>query len=169
MSLPQERIENRIYFIRGHKVMLDHDLALLYGIETRVLNQAVQRNKDRFPEDFLFDLSVNEAESLRSQIVISNVGRGGRRYKIYAFTELGVAMLSSVLNSPEAIAVNIQIMRTFSRLRQMLAENDELRRKLEVMEREYDQQFRMVFDAIHRLLDEAAVETTEIGFKTDGK
>ena len=165
MSLPEERIQNRIYFIRGHKVMLDRDLAVLYGIQTKVLNQAVRRNIERFPDDFMFELTLNEAANLKSQIVTSSYEHGGRRKPTRAFTELGVAMLSSVLNSPEAIAVNIQIMRTFSRLRQMLVENEELRRKLEALECQYDKQFRIIFDAIHRLLDEEAVETPEIGFK----
>jgi len=127
--IPAQIIEHRIYFIRNHKVMLDLDLAVLYGVETRVLNQAVKRNWERFPDDFMFQLTQKEAQNLRSQIVISK--RGGRRYLPYAFTEQGVAMLSSVLRSKRAIRVNIAIMRTFVRLRQILATRKELAQKLE--------------------------------------
>jgi hypothetical protein len=122
-------IERRIYLIRGHKVMIDVDLAQLYGVPTKGLNQRVQRNRKRFPEDFMFQLTEEEAEVLRSQFMISKRGHGGRRYLPYAFTEPGVAMLSSVLNSELAIEVNITIMRAFIRLRQMLESNEELNRK----------------------------------------
>ncbi|MEI7512425.1 MAG: ORF6N domain-containing protein [Candidatus Uhrbacteria bacterium] len=122
--IPLERIENRIFIIRGKKVMLDRDIAELYGVETKVLNQAVKRNIERFPEDFMFELSLNEAESLRSQFVTSNIGRGGARYLPVVFTEQGVAMLSSVLKSKRAIQVNIQIIRTFTKLREMVLESD---------------------------------------------
>jgi hypothetical protein len=122
-------IERRIYLIRGHKVMIDVDLAQLYGVPTKGLNQRVQRNRKRFPEDFMFQLTAEEAEVLRSQFMISKRGHGGRRYLPYAFTEPGVAMLSSVLNSELAIEVNITIMRAFIRLRQMLESNEELNRK----------------------------------------
>ena len=118
--VPIERITNKIYLMRGMKVMLDRDLAELYDVETRTLVQAIKRNKQRFPPDFMFQLSKDEFDSLRSQIVISK-GRGGRRYPPYAFTEQGVAMLSSVLNSDRAIQVNIQIMRAFTKLREMLS------------------------------------------------
>lgn len=122
-------IERRIYLIRGHKVMIDVDLAELYGVPTKALNQQVQRNRKRFPDDFMFQLTKEEAENLRSQFATSNAGRGGRRTLPYAFTEPGVAMLSSVLNSEHAIEVNILIMRAFIRLRQMLESNEELNRK----------------------------------------
>jgi hypothetical protein len=127
--LPSERIERSILLIRGHKVMLDADLAELYGVETRALLQAVSRNQKRFPEDFMFQMSKEEYELLRSQIVISKKGRGGRRYLPYVFTEQGVAMLSSVLRSERAVQVNVEIMRAFVRLRRMLASNEELARK----------------------------------------
>jgi hypothetical protein len=126
--VPIKRIAASIYVIRGQKVILDSGLATLYGVETRALVQAVKRNADRFPEDFLFQLMKEESESLRSRIVISNEGRTGRRYDPYAFTEQGVAMLSSVLRSPRAVEVNMAIMRTFVKLRQILATNEELAR-----------------------------------------
>ena len=144
--------------------MLDRDLAQLYGVETRTLNQAIRRNSGRFPDDFMFVLSLREAESLRSQFVISNVGRGGIRYRPIAFTEQGIAMLSSVLNSERAILVNIQIIRTFTKLRDMIAHHAELRDKLEALEMRYDEQFKIVFDAIRRLLAEEDAPKTEIGF-----
>lgn len=135
LALNAERIVQSIVRLRGHRVLLDAELARLYGVETRVLVQAVKRNRERFPEDFMFQLTGAEAESLRSQFVISNApGRGGRRYRPYAFTEQGVAMLSSVLGSPQAIAVNIEIMRAFVRLREVLASNAAFARKLERLE-----------------------------------
>jgi len=151
--IPPERIERRILLLRGHKVMLDQDLAELYGVETRALVQAVKRNRSRFPADFQFQLTPEEARALRSQTVTSNAGRGGRRYPPYAFTEQGVAMLSSVLRSERAILVNVAIMRTFVRLRRLLASNDELRRKLAELEEKYDAQFSVVFDAIRELME----------------
>lgn len=147
--IPVEIIENKIYLIRGHKVMLDRDLAELYGVETRVLNQAVRRNLDRFPEDFMFALTREEILNL-SQIVISS--RIKHAPNVFVFTEQGVAMLSSVLNSKRAVKVNIEIMRTFVKLRQMLTSNAELARKLAVMEKKYDAQFKVVFDAIRELM-----------------
>lgn len=132
--------------------MLSPDLAALYGVEPRALVQAVKRNPARFPEDFMFQLSAEEWEGLRSQTVISK-GRGGVRTAPYAFTEMGVAMLSSVLHSERAIAVNIQIMRTFVKIRRMLTEHAELSRKLSALERKYDAQFRTVFDAIRELME----------------
>ena len=166
--VPMERITQAILLIRGHKVMLDSDLAELYGVATKVLIQAVKRNQDRFPEDFTFQLSSEEFEllrrqngtsSLRSQFVTSNpdaestrTARGGRRYAPYVFTEQGIAMLSSVLHSDRAIHVNIEIMRAFVRLRQLLATNAELARKLATLERKYDAQFKIVFDAIRELM-----------------
>jgi len=158
------QIESRMYLIRGQKVMLDEDLAALYEVETKALNRAVKRNLERFPADFMFQLSAEEfatlrfqygTSNLRSQIVTSNekpAGRGGRRYAPYAFTEQGVAMLSSVLRSERAIQVNIEIMRAFVRLRQMLATNAELSRKLTALEKKYDIRFKAVFEAIHDLM-----------------
>lgn len=148
--IPAERIENCIYLLRGQRVMLDDDLAMLYEVETKTLNRAVKRNLRRFPEDFMFQLSAKEFENLRYQFGTSRWG--GRRYPPYAFTEQGVAMLSSVLNSKRAIQVNIEIMRAFVRLRQMLGSNAELARKLAALEKKYDAQFRVVFDAIRELM-----------------
>jgi len=148
--VPAERIENCIYLLRGQRVMLDDDLAMLYEVETKILNQAVKRNLRRFPEDFMFQLSTKEFENLRYQFGTSK--RGGRRYPPYAFTEQDVAMLSSVLNSKRAIHVNIEIMRAFVRLRQMLASNVDLARKLAALEKKYDAQFKVVFDAIRELM-----------------
>lgn len=158
-------IEAKIYLIRGQKVMLDWDLAELYGVETKVLNQAVKRNNDRFPDDFMFELTMEEFNSLRSQFVTSKKGRGGRRYIPIAFTEQGVAMLSSVLNSERAIHVNIQIMRTFTKLRELFATHKDLEKKIEEMEKKYDQQFRAVFDAIKALLSAPKSKAKKIGFK----
>jgi len=148
--VPAEQIENCIYLLRGQRVMLDDDLAMLYEVETKTLNRAVKRNLRRFPEDFMFQLSAKEFENLRYQFGTSRWG--GRRYPPYAFTEQGVAMLSSVLNSKRAIQVNIEIMRAFVRLRQMLASNVDLARKLAALEKKYDAQFRVVFDAIRELM-----------------
>ena len=148
--VPVERIERAILLIRAQKVMLDADLAELYGVEPRVLIQAVKRNIDRFPQDFMFQLTKREFSDLRSQIVMSSWG--GRRYPPYAFTEHGVAMLSSVLRSKRAVRVNIEIMRAFVRLRQILASHKELARKLEELEKKYDAQFKVVFDAIRELM-----------------
>ncbi|MDH4027545.1 MAG: ORF6N domain-containing protein [Nitrospirota bacterium] len=148
----QEAIEGKIYMIREHKVMLDSDLAELYKVPTKVLLQAVRRNAVRFPSDFMFQLNNQEVTALRSQIVTSKAGKGGRRYLPYVFTEQGVAMLSSVLKSERAIQVNIAIMRSFVKIREMLSTHKDLARKLEEMEKEYDAQFRMVFDAIRQLM-----------------
>ncbi len=163
--IPVELIERRIYLIRGHKVMLDRDLADLYQVTTKVLNQAVKRNPGRFPMDFMFELIGAEAEFLRSQFVTSNKARGGRRYLPYAFTEQGVAMLSSVLRSERAVQVNIAIMRAFVRLRELLASNKQLAAKLDALEQKYDSQFKVVFDAIRRLMKSEAEEPKRrIGF-----
>ena len=132
--------------------MLDSDLAELYEVETRSLIQAVKRNSDRFPQDFMFQLTAEEDAALRSQIVISKKGRGGRRYLPYAFTEQGVAMLSSVLNSERAIQVNIAIMRVFVQLRAMIINNEELAKKLEILEKKTDVRFKVVFEAIRKLM-----------------
>ena len=159
-----EIIERKIYLIRGHKVMLDRDLAELYQVPTRRLNEQVKRNLTRFPADFMFQLSDEEAENLRSQFATSSTSHGGRRYLPYVFTEQGVAMLSSVLNSERAVQVNIAIMRTFVKLRQMLASNADLARKLAAMEKKYDSQFRMVFDAIRELMRPPEPKKRKIGF-----
>lgn len=191
--IPDERIIGKIYFIRGKKVMLDSDLAELYGVETRMLNQAVKRNIKRFPDDFMFQLKKKEADlflkykdsdfkedtssrsqfvtlnrdnSLRSQNVILKRGQH-LKYFPYVFTEQGVAMLSSVLKSDRAIEANIQIMRTFTNLREMLSTHKDLREKIEKMEQKYDQHFQIVFEAIKRLLeaDSKDGEVKEIGFR----
>ncbi|MCX6715244.1 MAG: ORF6N domain-containing protein [Candidatus Uhrbacteria bacterium] len=163
--IPNERVEQKILLIRGQRVMLDRDLALLYGVSTKVLNQSVKRNILRFPLDFMFKLSNEEVQILKSQFVTSSSEWGGRRKLPTVFTELGVAMLSSVLKSERAIMVNIQIMRTFTKLRQMIEENDTLRRRLEVMEKQYDDQFKIVFDTLKRLLDEKDSPAEQIGFR----
>lgn len=151
--VPHELIESKILVLRGHKVMLDRDLALLYGVETKVLNQAVSRNKARFPADFMFQLTPAEMKNWKSQFVTSNSRlKMGLRKRSRAFTENGAAMLSSVLKSKRAVDVNIQIMRTFTKLRELLATHADLRRKLEEMEKKYDYQFKVVFDAIKSLI-----------------
>jgi hypothetical protein len=194
-----DRLDGLIFLLRGQKVMFDSDLAALYGVTTKALNQAVKRNAGRFPDDFMFQLSEEEGEllrsqfvtlnlgpghksaktgrktqqtdgSLRSQIVTSNVGRGGRRHLPFAFTEQGVAMLSSVLRSARAVKVNIEIMRTFVRLRQLLAANADLERRLGELEKKYDRNFKAVFDAIRELMERPEPTRPdhgrEIGFHT---
>lgn len=154
-ALPAEHIAARILLIRGHKVLLDADLATLYGVPTKALVQAVKRNQERFPQDFMIQLSDEEFASLRSQSVTSKTGRGGRRYAPYAFTEQGVAMLSSVLSSPQAVAVNIEIMRAFVRLREVLSSNTALAAKLHELERKlkgHDQAIAGILDAIRQLM-----------------
>jgi ORF6N domain len=178
---PPVQIERRILVMRSQKVMIDADLAALYGVATKVLVQAVKRNLDRFPEDFMFQLDAPEWDALRSQFVTSNTGRGGRRYAPYAFTEQGVAMLSSVLNSAQAIAVNIEIMRAFVRLREVIVSNkelaqrlDELENKTDLMEVQHDTfahntrvQLKQVFDAIGELMTPVEPPTKRpIGFIT---
>jgi ORF6N domain len=189
--IPIERIESRVLLIRGEKVLLDSDLAALYGVTTKALNQAVRRNPERFPADFMFQLrddetaillksqivtsmvkndikSLGDNDILRSQSVTSKrIGGGGRRYLPRAFTEQGVAMLSSVLRSPRAIAVNIEIMRAFVRLRQMISSHVELSRQLVSLEKKYDAQFKVVFDAIRELMTPPEpAKKKEIGFHT---
>lgn len=164
-----QRIEDKIYEIRGHKVMLDFDLAELYGTETKRLKEAVRRNLNRFPKDFMFELTNMEFESLRSQIATSN--RGGVRYMPFAFTEQGVAMLSSVLNSDKAIEVNIAIMRAFVFIRQYALTHKDLTDKLKALENKYDTQFEDVYGAIEFLLKKDRQETEQkerkrIGYKT---
>ena len=151
--IPTERIEKSILLIRGQKAMLDSDLAELYGVEVRALNQGVSRNVGRFPDDFMFQLTQDEWQIVRSQIVILKPGRGGhRKYRPYVFTEQGVAMLSSVLRSERAVQVNVEIMRAFVRLREMLSSHKDLARKLAALEKNYDKQFKIVFDAIRQLM-----------------
>ncbi|HEX3905858.1 MAG TPA: ORF6N domain-containing protein [Polyangia bacterium] len=166
--VPFEQVERAIFFLRGHRVIFDTDLAAMYGVETRALLQAVKRNRERFPSDFAFELKSEELESLRSQIVILKRGRGShRKYLPFAFTEQGVAMLSSVLRSPRAVQVNIEIMRAFVRLRQLLQSNTELAAKLDALEQKYDSQFSIVFEAIRELMTPPEVETNPanpIGF-----
>ena len=176
-----DQIDGAILVLRGHRVLLDSDLAALYGVEARALNQAVSRNTERFPADFMFRLTLAEVRSLnlrttapsaehpaiigvsdlRSQTVISS---GGRRHLPYAFTEQGVAMLSSVLRSPRAVQVNIEIMRAFVRLQQLLQSNTELAAKLDALEQKYDSQFSIVFEAIRELMTPPDVPTNPIGF-----
>lgn len=165
--VPTERIEKQILLLRGHKVMLSIDLAEMYGVEPRVLVQAVKRNRKRFPKDFMFQLTEEEFENLKSQIVTSSWG-GLRRARPYAFTEQGVAMLSSVLKSTRAVHVNIAIMRTFVRLRGMIASNKELARRLAELEKKYDRQFKVVFDAIRELMAPTKTPVRRIGFQRDG-
>jgi hypothetical protein len=160
-----EIIERKIYIIRGQKVMLDRDLAELYTVETFNLNKAVKRNIDRFPPDFMFQITKDEAEYLKFHFGISKrSGRGGRRYLPYAFTEQGIAMLSSVLKSKRAVQVNITIMRAFVKLRELIAMHKDLAKKLEELEKKYDSQFRVVFDAIRALVAEPEPKEKKIGF-----
>lgn len=179
--VPSERVENKIYFIRGKKVMFDRDLAELYGVSPKRLNEQVKRNRNRFSEDFMFRLNKEEVKvwqsySVRSQFVtldgkdsrsqIATLNRGKNiKYAPYVFTEQGVSMLSSVLKSERAIQVNIQIMRTFTKIREMVAGNKELREKIEALERKYNKQFQVVFEAIKRLLDKDVKPMGKIGFK----
>jgi hypothetical protein len=169
IQIPTERIIGRIFYIRGKKVMFDSDLAKLYGVETRVLNQSIKRNKERFPEDFMFQINKEEFKIWKSQIVISKSKKMGLRKLPLVFTEEGVAMLSSVLKSDKAIQINIQIIRTFSKIREMVSSNKELREKIEKLERKYeghDKKFAAVFDAMRDLFTEKAKPKNEIGFNT---
>ena len=161
--VPLETLMNKIIFIHGCKVLLDSDLAELYVVETRVLNQAVKRNIERFPSDFMFQLTNDEWESLKSQNVISSWG--GRRNQPFAFTEQGIAMLSSVLNSNRAIKVNIAIMRAFVKLRKLLQTNEELNRKFQAIEKKYDKQFQIVFQVLKGLMEKPDEPRKEIGFQ----
>src|ERR1044071_2833101 len=172
IALPDEFIEDTILLIRGKRVILDHDLARLYGVTPRVLNQTVKRNPDRFPEDFMFQLTKAETEEWqhrkrsRSQNVILKNARGlNIKYQPYAFTEHGILMLSSVLKSQRAVQVNIQIMRTFVRLRQMLASNETLIERLDELEENYDSKFKIVFRAIRQLMNPSAIKRKPIGFR----
>ena len=161
-----EDIAQRIYFIRGVKIMLDRDLAALYEVETRILKRNVRRHIKRFPSDFMFELSYQELMSLRSQIGISN--RGGTRYVPMAFTEQGVAMLSGILNSDRAIEVNIQIMRAFVKLRQMVLDHAELKRELDELRNQTEERFQVVFTVLDKLVNEGEEEKRKIGFIENG-
>jgi hypothetical protein len=164
--IPIERIEKTIHFIRGERVMLDGDLAQLYGVPTKALNQAVGRNKERFPDDFMFQLTKEEAINIRLRSQSVTLKRGEHvKYLPHAFTEHGILMLSSVLKSHRAVQVNIEIMRAFVRLRQMLASNAELSRRLHELESKYDRQFKVVFDAIRQLMTPAPSNRKTIGFR----
>ena len=172
-------IKEKIYLIRGKKVMLDRDLAELYEVPTKRLNEAVKRNIQRFPEDFMFQLNFDESDvSLRSQFATSNralskavelkkTGRGGQRYKYFAFTEQGIAMLSSVLNSDRAIQVNIQIIRVFTKLREMVDAYKELREKVEEMEKNNETNFKEIFRVIRLLIKQDNEQKSRIGFDTN--
>jgi hypothetical protein len=168
--IPDETVMNKIYFIRGQKVMLDKDLAELYGSETKRLKEAVKRNNERFPKDFMFELNSSEFQSLRTQFASSKNGRGGDRYMPMVFTEHGVLMLSSVLNSPKAIQVNIQIMRIFTRFRQMLTENTELRLAIEKLEKKTENNSKNI-EVVFQYFDELIVKEEkmkprkQIGYK----
>ena len=163
-----DRIERSIMLIRRQRVMIDSDLAALYGVETRALVQAVHRNIERFPEDFMFLLSAEEFAHLKSQSVISS-GWGGRRVPPFVFTEQGVAMLSSVLRSKRAVEVNVEIMRTFVRIRRMLASDRELTKRLAALEKKYDSQFKAVFDAIRQLMAPGAASKRGLGRTKDNR
>ncbi len=160
--IPVEVISGKIFHIRECKVMLDRDLAELYGVDTKVLKQAVRRNINRFPKDFMFELTTEEFADLRSQLVTSSWG--GSRYNPMVFTEQGVAMLSSVLKSERAIQVNIAIIRAFTKLRQMLANHKDLKKKIEKMEKKYDENFQIIFEAMRQLLEEEEKPKRKIGF-----
>jgi hypothetical protein len=163
------RAIRRIRIVRGERVIIDSDLARLYGVATKVLLQAVRRNRTRFPDDFMFQLTRSEHESLRSQFVTLEIGRGRhRKYLPFVFTEQGVAMLASVLRSPRAILVNIEIVRAFVRMRAMLGEHATLARRIGELERKYDRQFKVVFDAIRRLIEPTRRSRRKIGFKAPG-
>ena len=163
-QLKESDIANYIYIIHGEKVMLDLDLAILYGVETRVLKQAVRRNIKRFPSDFMFELTQDEYRFLRSQFVTLKRGQHSK-YPPFAFTEQGVAMLSGILNSDRAIKVNIAIMRTFVQLRKLLQTHKELANKIDKLEQKYDKQFRIVFTALKQMIKEEEKPRPKIGFK----
>jgi ORF6N domain len=171
ISIPEESVEHSIHIIRGQKVILDRTLAKLYGVSTKILNQAVKRNPERFPQDFMFQLTMEEARELdsrilRSQIVTLKKPQGKNiKYRPYAFTEHGILMLSSVLRSDRAIQANIQIMRTFVRLREMLTSNADLTRRLDELERTYDGRFKVVFEAIRQLMKPTLPKRKPIGFR----
>ena len=159
----RQRIQQSILLARGKKVMLDRDLAVLYGVETRVLNQAVKRNRERFPSDFMFELTRDEIRNISQSVICSATLKHAPH--VYAFTEQGIAMLSGVLDSPRAIQVNIAIMRTFVQLRKILATHADLARKLEELEKKYDAQFRIVFDALREIMNPPEPPHRQIGFQ----
>jgi hypothetical protein len=167
IALSAQRLERSILLIRGQRVMLDEDLAALYGVTTKRLNEQVRRNVDRFPPDFMFQLSLEEFTHLRSQIATARWG--GRRTPPYAFTEHGAVMLASVLNSPIAVHASIEVVRAFVRLRQLLASHEELARKLMTLEKKYDAQFKVVFDAIRALMKPPEPKRRSIGFQATEK
>lgn len=162
--IPLDLIENQIHIIRGHKVMLSTHLAELYEVEPRSLMQSVKRNIDRFPDDFMFQLTKEEFAGLRSQFVILKKGENFK-YLPYAFTEQGVAMLSSVLRSSRAVQVNIQIMRTFVQIRQLIGSNKEIALRIDELENRYDHQFKIIFDAIRELMTPAEPKKNPVGFR----
>ena len=167
--IPAERIERAILLVRGHKVILDSDLAALYGVPTKRLNEQIRRNRERFPPDFTFQLTAREAAGLRSQFATSKPGRGGRRYRPYVFSEHGALMAATVLNSRIAVRVSIQIVRAFMRLRQFLATHAQLAQKLAEIEKRYDAQFKVVFEAIRDLMAPPGPEPKlQIGFRVHG-
>lgn len=171
-NIPPSVVMNKIFLIRGQKVMLDIDLAELYRVETKHLNQSVKRNRDRFPSDFMFQLTKKEWQSLRSQFATSKDPRGGRRYAPFAFTEHGVLMLSSVLNSDRAIRVNIQIMRIYSQLKEAILDNKDILLKLEQLERKltkHDANFKLVFDYLRELISPKAERMRAIGFRQNSR
>jgi phage regulator Rha-like protein len=170
ITLPDEIVMNKIYFIRGQKVMLDRDLAALYEVDTKRLKEAVRRNINRFPEDFMFEMTEKELQNWRTQIASSNSDKMGLRYMPFCFTEQGVAMLSSVLNSEKAITVNIQIIRIFTKIRQMLIDNTELRLEIEKIKKKLDNQgknMEVVFQYLDQLLEKKEIPKTrkQIGYK----
>lgn len=162
--LAPARVERKIYLLRSERVMVDADLAILYGVPTKALVQAMKRNLQRFPADFMFELTPEEFSNLRSQSVTSNPRRGGRRTRPYAFTEHGVAMLSAVLRSPRAVYVSVEIVRAFVRLRAILSTHADLARRLAALESKYDAQFKVVFDAIRELMAPTTKRRQPIGF-----
>lgn len=169
LMITDEKLISKIYLVRGQKIMLDRDLAELYGVETKVLKQAVRRNTGRFPEDFMFEMNKEELEAWRSHFVTSKPGdRKGMRYKPFCFTEQGVTMLSCILNSERAIAVNIQIIRIFARLRAMALTHKDILLKLEQLERKvtaHDGDIKMIFDALKQLLNPPQEPRPKIGFR----
>ena len=168
MIIPDELLMNKIYLIRGQKVMLDSDLAELYGTETKVLKQAVKRNRNRFPDDFIFELTQKEFESLRSQFVTSKKGRGGARYLPLAFTEQGVSMLSGVLNSETAVRVHIQIIRVFAKMRQLLLTHKDILLQLQKIEKKltgHDEDIQLIFQYLKQLLNPTQPPRNKIGFR----
>lgn len=172
LTVPDEIIMNQIYYINGQKVMIDRDLAILYGVETKRLKEAVKRNIERFPEDFMFEMTKEEFEKWRTQFATSISDKMGLRYAPFCFTEQGVAMLSSVLNSPQAISVNIQIIRIFTRIRQMLIDNTELRLAIEEIKKKTEnntKNIEVVFKYLDELLEKKPQPRPKIGFKIKKK